>query len=364
MGSYQEKKSSAFTWTNELISITEDKKPLSLTSVAPEILAKQSYEDMKVSNAVAVNENQVNAEVYDSSSSSPTPSPEPITSEVCCKTSSFETDDLLYKFLLGYCRGFAEEILNTIFIGRPLLIIGIEENCEIVKRYAKVLSMLVPGADQHSVELWRTEPLTVQQLTSLKIVGISTTAFLLTSTSVHEWCSFLSYEERNFKAPSYRLKDSSQWLSEVLDAPSCKSPGQFRRYLRSYISRIQLRAYLYFWISVIGVVKAPVSYASKAKNGSIRRKKSMPNEDRARATLGISNNRDLAIIAYWARIIERRVYKTICTHISSGPLLIEDKPCREVSTMSLRDRLVRQHSNTPRTLHIGSVTDTKEIVRK
>jgi len=368
--SYQEKKSSAYTWTNELISITEDrkktsftedKKPLSFTS-APEILAKQSSQDLKVSNASTVNENQVNVEAYESSSSSSTPSPEPITSEVCCKTSSIETDDLLYKFLLGYCRGFAEEILNTIFIGRPLLLVGIDENCEIVKRYAKVLSMLVPGADQHSVELWRTEPLTVQQLTNLKIVGISTTAFLLTSPSVHEWCSYLSYEERTFKAPPYRLKDSSQWLSEILDAPSCKSPGQFRRYLRSYISRMQLRAYLYFWISVIGVVKAPASDASQ-DNKSIRQKQSMPNEDRARATLGFSNNRDLAIVAYWARAIERRVYKTICTHVPSRPLLKEDKPCSEVCIM-MRDRLLQQHSNTPTTLHIGTVTHTDEVVRK
>jgi len=371
--SYQEKKSSADTWTNELISITEDrrktsftedKKPFSLTSVAPEILVKQSYEDLKVNDGLAVIENLANEAGYTSPSSSSTPSPEPITSEVCCKTSSIDTDDLLYKFLLGYCRGFAEEILNTIFIGRPLLLVGIDENCEIVKRYAKVLSMLVPGADQKSVELWRTEPLTVQQLTNLKIVGISTAAFLSTSTSVHEWCSYLSYEERNFKAPPYRLNHSSQWLLEILDAPSCKSPGQFRRYLRSNISRMQLHAYLYFWMSVIGVVKAPASDGSQIRNGPIRRKQSIPNEDRARATLGISNKRDLAIIAYWARVIERRVYKTICTHVSSQPLLKEDQPCREVSKMSLRDRLIRQHSNTPTTLQIGTVKHIHEVIRK
>jgi len=369
--SYQEKKSSADTWTNELISITEDrkktsftedKKPLSPPSATHDILAKQSHEDLKVSDGLTVDLTIANAAGYDSPISSSTPSPEPISTEVLCKTSTYETDDLLYKFLLGYCRGFTEEILYTIFIGRPLLLISTDENCEIVKRYSKVLSMLVPGADQHSVELWRTEPLTVQQLTYLKIVGISTTAFFRTSKSVHEWCSFLRYEERNLESPRYRLKNHSQWLSEILDAPSCKTPGQFRRYLRSYMARIQLRAYLYFWISVIGVVKAPASDASQYKNGNIPGKQSMPNIDRARATLGISNEKDLAIITHWARVIERRVLKTIGTHASVRPLLKENKSCREVSKMSLRDRLVRQHSSTPTTLHIGAVT--RGIVRK
>jgi len=75
--------------------------------------------------------------------------------------SQLNLDNLLTKFLFVECERFAEEIIYTIFIGRPLLLIWSNHNYKHVRRYAQALSMLVPGANNLSVQLERNWPLTV-----------------------------------------------------------------------------------------------------------------------------------------------------------------------------------------------------------
>lgn len=275
--------------------------------------------------------------------------------KVPSRTSQLDLDNLLVKLLFHKtCKRYAEQILYTIFIGRPLLLVGSSKYVKTVIKYARAVSMLVPGANDLSENLCRTEPLTVQELADLKIVGISERAFKATSQNVLDWCSYFIYDEMIVEAPRYRAKNSNQWLTNLLNEKSCKTSSQFRRFLQTELAKMQLQAYIYYWMLIIGVVKAPVKDAPHAFSGPFLRLKEMHMSERAaeiRNILGISDKRDIKILEHWARIIERRVEIASVSQVSSlcFPPLKED----EGGNISLRDRLLAQHSKAPTSLHIS-----------
>jgi len=385
--SNQEKKSSSINHSSDLLTIPNDYEQLSLDSETHATMAKCSHEVDKKS-AMSTREfrdishqnpnlmkgkmviddgnttYQLNQSSADSSMSSFSFASRLHATRMPFRGSQLNLDNLLTKFLFVECERFAEEIIYTIFIGRPLLLIWSNHNYKHVRRYAQALSMLVPGANNLSVQLERNWPLTVWELPDLKIVVISKGAFSLTCKSVRRWCSYFILDELKLYALPYKRRRSFLWITRLLRKSSCKSSGQFRRHLQTNIARMQLRAYLYYWIFIIGVVKAP-SDATDWFKGPFLGIEKMLKLDRVaslRENEGISDERDFAILQYWARHIQRQVVQA-SSYFGSNcfPPSREDEQDLQNCNISLRDRLLRQHSVTPTALLVSSERPKKLI---
>jgi hypothetical protein len=279
------------------------------------------------------------------------------------RLSQVELDSFLSKFLFDKCESFAEEILYTILIGRPLLLVYSVKNYVSVTRYAQALSMLVPGTNNVSVQLQRNYPLTVEELPDLKIVVISEGAFSSTSQIVRSWCSYFVHDQLEISAPAYKHKNRDQWLTKLLMNQSLRSPGQFRRYLQRNVARMQLRAYLYYWMFVIGVVKAPCDTSDSFKGPFLGMNAMSKREKVALGRReGVSDKRDFNILDYWSRIIQRQLNIASNTRISPRcfPPLMNEKP-RKMCNVSLRDRLLRQHFDKPTALLVSCCIHRKWI---
>jgi len=266
-------------------------------------------------------------------------------------------DNLLTKFLFDDCGGHGEEILYTIFIGRPLLLVSSNHNYKHVRKYAQALSMLVPGASNLSVQLWRNWALTVQELTDLKIVVISKGAFDLTCKSVRHWCSYLILDEMKLCALPYKRKHSPRWINRLLRESLRKNPRQFRRHLQTNLARMQLQSYLYYWIFVIGIVKAPRDAGDSWKGPflGIERMLNLGRVAAQREKEGISDETDFAILRYWAEIIQRQVAEGCGYFGSHRPRPSkENEQGRQMCPITLRHRLLQQYSVTPTAMLVST----------
>jgi len=284
--------------------------------------------------------------------------------KVPCRIQQQELDYLLFNLLLGKGKRFAEEILYTIFIGRPLLLVASNQNVKKVIRCARAVSMLVPGTYHRSIWLWQTEPLTVQQLSVLEVVVISEGAFKASSPCVLSLCSYFFLDELKLFAPRYKKKNSNQRLTQLLNDTSCKKPGQFRRCLQTNLAQMQLSAYLYYWKFIIGITKAPMNDVKPSHRGPFLRAKHIPELVREKIfeeNIGIWDKRDFAILDRWTRIIERRVEMAGTLRVSShcfSPAKKNVKSCK-MWNEGLRNRLLRQHSETPTILHLLPLRNSK-----
>lgn len=186
----------------------------------------------------------------------------------------------------------------------------------------------------------------------------------MTCKSVRRWCSYFILDELKLYALPYKRRRSFLWITRLLRESSCKSSGQFRRHLQTNIARMQLRAYLYYWIFIIGVVKAP-SDATDWFKGPFLGIEKMLKLDRVaslRENEGISDERDFAILQYWARHIQRQVVQA-SSYFGSNcfPPSREDEQDLQNCNISLRDRLLRQHSVTPTALLVSTERPQKLI---
>jgi len=350
-----EKKSSSMNNSNELLASSHDNEQLSLDSgirCTPTKFWNLEAKEFDSGNTVSqANKSGVDSSLLWSSLTSSFSARAPF------RRRELNLDNLLTKFLFYDCGRFGEEILYTIFIGRPLLLVSSNHNYTHVKKYAQALSILVPGANNLSVQLWRNWPLTVQELTDLKIVVISKGAFNMTCKSVRHWCSYFILDEMKLCALPYKRKHSPRWISRLLRKSLCKSPRHFRRHLQTNLARMQLHSYLYYWIFVIGIVKAPRDAADSWKGPFLGIEK-MLKLDRVAAQRWkdvISDETDFAILRYWAGIIQSQVSDG-CRYFHShrsGPSR-ENAQARQMCNISLRDRLLQQYSVTCTALLVSS----------
>jgi len=284
------------------------------------------------------------------------------------RTPEHDLEHVLSKVLLGKFKDFAEDLLYTILVNRPLVIVSPPKLKKRAQQYARALSNLIPGYAQHSgqVAAWRATPFSLDQLATIKIAAMSAESWKKTTDAKADWVSYIDLSTERFYGEKYRRKghqSGRRFLHDVLKGRTFESPSQFRRHLCSKLLELQLAAYLYYWMAVVGVYKPPWSQerANDRLGGPFLRPldSKQKRDYLARlAGLNLTHPMDRKIVQQWARIVEASTYEHYLQRKlppskppkSDPPLETPKKPPAPTSVLACRERLLKKHAARPPSL--------------
>eukprot|EP01084_Bolivina_argentea_P284473 487572_1 len=159
----------------------------------------------------------------------------------------------LGRILLGRFKNSAEEILFSIFSNRPLIILANDTNHSTINRIKKAVKALSLLVNENETQEWRNQPLHSDEMSSLKIVGMSAEQLQNSSDDVLDLVTIIQFDESIVYAPIYRYEDKKKaWLSIMsVNRKRFKTPTIFCRQLSCRLLEMSLHVLLFCYIAQI-----------------------------------------------------------------------------------------------------------------